>query len=135
MFVLWLGRSDKSGFWYLDMDLGMDSDCAGGSRADRGGMARSANRVLIEFGWGAKMKNILSHSVLRGHRVILRAPQASDQNDRLECGRNAEFRRMAGGDPNTLPSLTEAVCKILAKCLPVSRNRKAFVFLDAVGKN
>src|SRR4029453_298017 len=42
---------------------------------------------------------------LRGPRVLLRAPRASDRDDRLAAGRDPEFRRMVGGtgpDPGPL---------------------------------
>jgi RimJ/RimL family protein N-acetyltransferase len=43
---------------------------------------------------------------LRGERILLRAPQVTDKQDRLRYGRNPEFRRMVGGDSRTLPPLT-----------------------------
>ena len=44
--------------------------------------------------------------VLEGARARLRSPQETDKHDRLVWGRDAEFRRMVGGDPRTLPPLT-----------------------------
>jgi RimJ/RimL family protein N-acetyltransferase len=43
---------------------------------------------------------------LRGLQVLLRSPREADKSDRLECGRDAEFVRMVGGDPSELPPLT-----------------------------
>jgi ribosomal-protein-alanine N-acetyltransferase len=45
---------------------------------------------------------------LQGPTVTLRLPQETDKQDRLAYGRDPEFRRMVGGDPNTLPPLTAA---------------------------
>ncbi len=47
-------------------------------------------------------------SVLQRQRVLLRPPQETDKADRLAFGRDTEFRKMVGGDPRTLPPLTEA---------------------------
>ena len=44
--------------------------------------------------------------ILKGTRLILRPPQESDKADRLACGRDPEFRRMVGGNPNVCPPLT-----------------------------
>jgi ribosomal-protein-alanine N-acetyltransferase len=44
--------------------------------------------------------------ILRGARILARAPKPTDIRDRLQYGRNAEFRRMVGGDPGALPPLT-----------------------------
>src|SRR5690242_16817710 len=44
--------------------------------------------------------------VLNGRRIVLRAPMPSDQQDRLEWGRDPEFRRMVGGNPDTLLPLS-----------------------------
>ena len=49
-----------------------------------------------------------SSPLLKGEAIILRSPMASDKQERLAYGRDAEFRRMVGGDPRTLPPLTEA---------------------------
>ncbi len=46
--------------------------------------------------------------ILTGQRVILRPPRETDKHDRLADGRDAEFRKMVGGDPRTLPPLTAA---------------------------
>ncbi len=46
--------------------------------------------------------------LLQGRAVILRGPRETDKQDRLAAGRDAEFRRMVGGDPRTLPPLTAA---------------------------
>ncbi len=45
---------------------------------------------------------------LMGQQVLLRPPRETDRRDRFACGRDPEFRRMVGGDPHTLPPLTEA---------------------------
>ena len=45
--------------------------------------------------------------LLRGRRVVLRAPKPSDVGDRLEAGRDPEFRRMVGAPPSAAP-LTRA---------------------------
>lgn len=42
----------------------------------------------------------------QGERLILRAPQETDKADRLDYGRDPEFRKMVGGDPHTVPPLT-----------------------------
>jgi RimJ/RimL family protein N-acetyltransferase len=47
-------------------------------------------------------------SVLQGKSLMLRRPQESDKLDRLAAGRNAEFRKMVGGDPYDCPPLTQA---------------------------
>ena len=44
--------------------------------------------------------------ILKGPRIRLRPVQESDKQDRLACGRDPEFRRMVGGDPNVCPPLT-----------------------------
>ena len=46
--------------------------------------------------------------VLQGHRVTLRPPQERDKKAHLARGRDAEFRKIVGGDPRTLPLLSEA---------------------------
>ena len=46
--------------------------------------------------------------LLKGRGVALRAPRETDKQERLAYGRDAEFRRMVGGDPRTLPPLTAA---------------------------
>ena len=46
--------------------------------------------------------------LLEDESVILRAPRESDKQDRLAYGRDADFRKMVGGDPRTLPPLTTA---------------------------
>jgi ribosomal-protein-alanine N-acetyltransferase len=46
--------------------------------------------------------------ILTGQRIILRPPRETDKHDRLAYGRDAEFRKMVGGDPCTLPPLTIA---------------------------
>ena len=43
--------------------------------------------------------------VLSGERVLLRAPIEGDKQDRLSYGRNSEYRRMVGGDPQTITTL------------------------------
>jgi ribosomal-protein-alanine N-acetyltransferase len=48
------------------------------------------------------------HPLLEGGGVTLRPPREIDKQDRLAYGRDAEFRRMVGGDPRTLPALTIA---------------------------
>ena len=53
-----------------------------------------------------------SSPLLKGKAIILRPPRASDKHERLAYGRDAEFRRMVGGDPRTLPPLTEAEVKV-----------------------
>ena len=45
---------------------------------------------------------------LRGERLTLRAPTASDAGDRLRAGRHAEFVRLCGGDTRDLQPLTAA---------------------------
>lgn len=45
------------------------------------------------------------HLILYGSRVTLRAPQNADKVTRLSYGRDPQFRRMVGGDPNTDPPL------------------------------
>lgn len=45
---------------------------------------------------------------LRGKHISLRPPQERDKQARLAYGRDAEFRKMVGGDPRTLPPLTQA---------------------------
>lgn len=45
--------------------------------------------------------------LLRGDRVVLRAPRPEDVDDRLAAGRDAEFRRMVGVTPAARP-LTRA---------------------------
>jgi ribosomal-protein-alanine N-acetyltransferase len=49
---------------------------------------------------------IISLPALNGKRLRLRPAQESDKADRLSYGRNAEFRKMVGGDPRTCPPLT-----------------------------
>lgn len=49
-----------------------------------------------------------AQAVLQGEGVILRAPRETDKQDRLADGRDADFRKMVGGDPRTLPPLTAA---------------------------
>ncbi|MCW3096396.1 MAG: acetyltransferase, family [Chthonomonadaceae bacterium] len=51
---------------------------------------------------------MIDQALLKGFQTILRPPQESDKQDRLAWGRDAEFRRMVGGDPRTLPSLNAA---------------------------
>jgi ribosomal-protein-alanine N-acetyltransferase len=46
--------------------------------------------------------------ILHGPEIVLRPPREKDKQDRLASGRDAEFRKMVGGDPHTLPPLTEA---------------------------
>ena len=48
------------------------------------------------------------NSILTGSQVVLRPPRETDKGDRLACGRDAEFRKMVGGDPRSLPPLTVA---------------------------
>jgi RimJ/RimL family protein N-acetyltransferase len=45
-------------------------------------------------------------SELRGPRVLLRPPRDADKSERLKYGRNAEFVRMVGGDPDAMSPLT-----------------------------
>jgi ribosomal-protein-alanine N-acetyltransferase len=44
--------------------------------------------------------------LLRGNRLLLRAPLERDKADRLSYGRDPEFRRMVGGDHRVNPPLT-----------------------------
>src|SRR5882724_11027852 len=53
------------------------------------------------------MEEAAQPSVLRGDRLVLRSPVESDKRDRLAYGRNAEFRRMVGGNPATMPPLIQ----------------------------
>lgn len=46
--------------------------------------------------------------VLRGQHVLLRPPQPEDVAGRLALGRDPGIVRMFGGDPTSLPPLTEA---------------------------
>lgn len=43
---------------------------------------------------------------LKGKRLVLRGPRDRDRQDRLACGRNAEFVRMVGGDDRNLKPMT-----------------------------
>jgi hypothetical protein len=36
--------------------------------------------------------------ILQGQHVLLRPPRASDKRDRLELGRDSEFRKMVGAN-------------------------------------
>ena len=49
-----------------------------------------------------------ARAVLHGERIKLRAPVEQDKQDRITDGRDAEFCRMVGGDPQPLRPLTEA---------------------------
>ncbi|MBP2019032.1 RimJ/RimL family protein N-acetyltransferase [Symbiobacterium terraclitae] len=44
--------------------------------------------------------------VLKGARVVLRPPREQDKQDRLACGRSAEYIRMVGGDHRRVAPLT-----------------------------
>jgi len=48
----------------------------------------------------------MSAPILRGPRVTLRPPKDQDADDRLRCGRDAEYVRSVGGDYRTIQSLT-----------------------------
>lgn len=54
------------------------------------------------------MDEINNRPILKGPTIMLRPPQETDKQDRLAYGRDPEFRRMVGGNPNTLPPLTAA---------------------------
>ena len=47
-----------------------------------------------------------SRPLLKRTRLILRAPQPSDKQDRLACGRDPEEVRMYGGDDRSIRPLT-----------------------------
>src|SRR5512145_560846 len=49
-----------------------------------------------------------SRQVLRGARVLLRAPRPEDRADRLAAGRDPEFRRMVGATGPDAGPLTAA---------------------------
>lgn len=48
-----------------------------------------------------------TRETLQGERIRLRAPVGQDKQDRMIDGRDAEFSRMVGGDPQALRPLTE----------------------------